>query len=255
MNAIVPFNFDGAELRVIDQSGEPWFTATDVCAILGISKHRDALSKLDADERGSLKVDTLGGTQDVAAVNESGLYTLILRCRDATTPGTAPHRFRKWVTSEVLPSIRRTGQYGATPAISPVSMSRLELLQLAIKSEEERLQLEHTVAELRPAATALARIATADGSFSITEAAKDLQIKPQELFRWLKAHSWIYRRPGAPADLGFQDKITTGYLEHKITPVSRSDGSEKYVTQVRVTPKGLARLAKEFGRGEIHEVG
>jgi prophage antirepressor-like protein len=115
---IVPFLFEGeAMVRVVERDGSPWFVAADVCRVLGIEKHRDALTKLDEDERGSVEVDTLGGRQTLAAVNESGLYTLILRSRDATKPGTVAHRFRKWVTGEVLPALRRTGRYEAPAAM------------------------------------------------------------------------------------------------------------------------------------------
>lgn len=132
-SASVPavFSFEANRtLRVVDQAGEPWFVAADVCGVLGIEYHRDALAKLDDDERGSVKVDTLGGTQQLAAVSESGLYTLILRCRDATTPGTLAHRFRKWVTAEVLPSLRKTGRYEAPAALppSPVGYRRVLLI-------------------------------------------------------------------------------------------------------------------------------
>lgn len=106
------FQFDSSEVRTIMIDDAPWFVATDVCAALGISNSRDALLKLDDDEKGVALTDTLGGKQSLAIVNESGLYTLVLRCRDAVKPGTVPHRFRKWVTGEVLPAIRKTGSYG-----------------------------------------------------------------------------------------------------------------------------------------------
>lgn len=102
MSNLQQYEFEGKEVRVIGEM----FVAKDVCDVLGIEKHRDAMSRLDDDERGSVLVDTLGGQQEMAAVNESGLYTLIMRSRKA-----AAKRFRKWVTAEVLPSIRRTGQY------------------------------------------------------------------------------------------------------------------------------------------------
>lgn len=102
MSNLQQYKFEGKEVRVIGEM----FVAKDVCDVLGIEKHRDAMSRLDDDERGSVLVDTLGGQQEMAAVNESGLYTLIMRSRKS-----AAKRFRKWVTAEVLPSIRRTGQY------------------------------------------------------------------------------------------------------------------------------------------------
>ena len=103
------FNFsqEKAPIRVSLINNEPWFVAKDVCEILGIGKHRDAVSRLDEDERGSVLVDTLGGRQCVSAVSESGLYRLIFQSRKPEA-----RKFRKWVTSEVLPSIRRKGYYG-----------------------------------------------------------------------------------------------------------------------------------------------
>ena len=90
----------------LDEDGNSWFVAKDVCATVGIGSHRDALTRLDDDERGSVLVDTLGGKQEMATVNESGLYSLILRSRKPEAKA-----FRRWVTHEVIPSIRKTGQY------------------------------------------------------------------------------------------------------------------------------------------------
>ena len=98
-------------VRVIDRDGEPWFVAKDVCAVLDHSNYRMAVEPLDDDEKGVSSTYTLGGEQEVLIVSEGGLYTLILRSRQATTPGSAAHRFRKWVTGELLPQIRRAGRY------------------------------------------------------------------------------------------------------------------------------------------------
>ncbi|MGP1464179.1 MAG: BRO-N domain-containing protein [Prevotella koreensis] len=103
------FNFNekaGTPIRVQVINDEPWFVAKDVCQVLGIEKHRDAISRLDEDERGSVLVDTLGGKQQFTAANESGLYHLIFQSRKPEAK-----KFRKWVTAEVLPSIRKTGRY------------------------------------------------------------------------------------------------------------------------------------------------
>lgn len=88
------------------------------------------------------------------------------------------------------------------------------------------------------------RIAKADGSLCVTDAAKALQMRPKELFGWLRENGWIYKRPGSGHDLGYQSKTASGLLEHKVTTVLRADGSEKVTEQVRVTPKGLAKMAK-----------
>lgn len=114
-NALSIFSFDSTvKIRTFTINGEPWFVAIDVCNALGISNNRDALLKLDDDEK-----DTVGltdsqpgmGPQSLSVISEPGLYTMILRCRDATKKGSIPYRFRKWVTSEVLPQIRKTGRY------------------------------------------------------------------------------------------------------------------------------------------------
>jgi prophage antirepressor-like protein len=91
--------------------GNPWFSAKDVSDALGLRNSRKAIAMLDDDEKGVTSSYTPGGMQAVNVISESGLYTLILRCRDAVTPGTIPYRFRKWVTGEVLPQIRKTGSY------------------------------------------------------------------------------------------------------------------------------------------------
>ena len=107
------FAFDDKNVRVVAKDGEPWFLASDLCDVLGIDI--TSIRKLDDDEKGLHSMHTLGGSQQMAVVSESGMWTLILRCRDAVKPGTVPYRVRKWVTAEVLPSIRKTGSYGKTP--------------------------------------------------------------------------------------------------------------------------------------------
>lgn len=104
----------GVNIRVKMINGESWFSGKDVCYSIGISKYRDFLSKLDDDERVSTNMDTLGGNQQITVVNESGLYHLIFLSRKPEAKA-----FRKWVTNEVLPSIRRTGGYSVRPAQRP----------------------------------------------------------------------------------------------------------------------------------------
>lgn len=111
---------------------------------------------------------------------------------------------------------------------------------------EKVIALQGEVEEMRPQVEALERIAVSDGSMCITDAAKTLQVQPKALFQFLDSHRWIYTRQGDNTRIAYQPKLQTGLLEHKTTVVTRSDGSEKTTTQVRVTAKGLARLAREF---------
>lgn len=165
--ALAPLNFTYQNLpvRALMRGDEPWFVAADVCEVLGISKYRDAIAKLDEDERCPVRVDTLGGPQEMAAVSESGLYTLILR---SDKPEAKP--FRRWVTKDVLPSIRRSGSY-ALPGAGDVRPGQAE----ALKGEAmmgELLTLQRQMIEL------LQRV-------SLTPAM--LELTPMNARRWTKA--------------------------------------------------------------------
>lgn len=108
------FSFESKSIRTLAINNEPWFIAKDVCDTLKISNVSDALLKLDDDEKATIGLTDSqagNGAQSISIINESGMYTLILRCRDAVKKGSVPHRFRKWVTAEVLPAIRKTGKY------------------------------------------------------------------------------------------------------------------------------------------------
>ncbi|EMK2686489.1 Bro-N domain-containing protein [Escherichia coli] len=112
MSALAVFSFqEEHQVRVVMINGEPWFVAKDVCDALRLVNSRKALMSLDEDEKGVTLSYTPGGEQKLNIISESGLYTLILRCRDAVKQGTTAWRFRKWVTNEVLPSIRKNGEY------------------------------------------------------------------------------------------------------------------------------------------------
>ena len=111
------FSFESNSIRTLAINNEPWFVAKDLCDTLGITNPSKAILNLDDDEKmistdSNLKLGSAGnGAQSLALVSESGMYTLVLRCRDAVKKGSVPHRFRKWVTAEVLPAIRKTGKF------------------------------------------------------------------------------------------------------------------------------------------------
>ena len=115
-------------------NGSPWFVAKDVCECLGLTKHRDAVSRLDGDERGSVEVDTLGGTQQMAAVNEYGLYSLVLSSRKPSAKA-----FKRWITHEVIPAIRKHGAYMTGETLEQALTSPDFLIRLAteLKTEQE----------------------------------------------------------------------------------------------------------------------
>ena len=138
----IAFSFEDAAVRIISDDGSPWFVATDVCEILGISNTTQALQRLDDDERSMFNIGRSkihGGGGEVNIINESGLYSLILRSRKPEAK-----RFRKWVTGEVLPSIRRNGSYGTlTPADEIRYLNqRLSLLQALQRSRDAVMRQE-----------------------------------------------------------------------------------------------------------------
>jgi len=141
-------------------------------------------------------------------------------------------------------------------SLSVDNLSRMDILQLAMQSEQERLrleeqksQLEDQIKEIQPKADALDLLTLSDGSECITVTAKLLQVqKPKLLFGFMSKERWIYRRSGSTTYVGYQDKIQQGLLEHKITEITRSDGTSKITQQVRVTPKGLAKLAEMLAK-------
>lgn len=132
-------------------------------------------------------------------------------------------------------------------SINPSNLSRLQLIEIAMQAEQERLILENKVVELAPKAKALDRIAThSEGSFCIRDAAKTLQIKEKLLKQTLIERSWLYRRPLGSGYLAYSDKLKKGFMEHKIVTGERSDGSEWVETQARITAKGMAYLSEIF---------
>jgi prophage antirepressor-like protein len=143
--AVMPFSLDGHSLRVVMRDGEPWFVAADVCKALDIASasqavngraDRDGKDGLDDDERGTGTVTTPSGDQKMTIVNESGLYNLIFKSRKPEA-----NRFKKWITSEVLPSIRKTGSYGTPKEVSVPANYIAALEDLLASKKAEALAL------------------------------------------------------------------------------------------------------------------
>lgn len=135
------------------------------------------------------------------------------------------------------------------PAFDPMAaLNDPEFLRGTLLTYSEKvIALEHKVEEMTPDVEALERIAKSDGTMCITNAAKHLQVQPKFLFKLMSENHWIYRRTGGRTWLAYQERIQQGVLEHKVTTVSRGDGSEKVVEQVLVTAKGLTKLSKMLG--------
>lgn len=139
MNNIQIFKYENNDVRTVELNGEPWFVLKDVCAVLGLGTVSKVADRLDADEKGMNQIHTPGGMQDVTVINESGLYNVILR---SDKPEAKP--FRKWVTSEVLPSIRKTGSY-TVPKLSKEMQALFLLDQRTVQQEQRITALENNM--------------------------------------------------------------------------------------------------------------
>ena len=239
MSNIQIFNYQSNEVRTVEMGGEPWFVLKDVCNILGISKYRDTAARLDADERGSVEVDTLGGTQQVIAVNESGLYHVILR---SDKPEAAP--FRKWVTSEVLPSIRKNGGYIAgQEQLSPQELMAKALMvaQKTLADREARIseltaqnsQLTVEKQIMQPKAEYFDELVDRNLLTNFRETAKELGIKPKAFVAWLLEKKFLYRDQKGKL-LPREDK-NSGLFEVK---EAKNDKTQWSGVQTLITPKG-----------------
>ena len=144
MNGLQVFSYNSSEVRTVMRDGEPWFCLKDVCAVLGISKYRDVAARLDPDEREPVRVDTLGGTQEMVFINKSGLYSVILR---SDKPEAKP--FRKWVTSDVLPTIRKTGGYGVDGTKAALAEAKLNNSRARVASAWMKISKENPVSSYK----------------------------------------------------------------------------------------------------------
>jgi prophage antirepressor-like protein len=232
------FPLTNQETRIVDLDGNPWFIGNDVCACVSIANPRNAFARLDDDEKGVCLVDTLGGPQEVVVISEAGLYNLILRSDKPEAKA-----FRRWVTHEVLPQIRKTGVYG-DPMKALADPDALRGLLLTYT--EKVITLEAKVAEQAPKVQAMLRLEGADGSLCVTDAAKVLSVRPKELFSYLSANKWIYKRAGCRHYIGYQDKIQAGLVEMTEYVVTDPEGEQKAYPRAKITAKGLAKLASAF---------
>lgn len=236
---------------VVVKEGEVFASSHDVAAFFG-KNHRDVMRSIDVlvEQEPNLRLRNFTQTLVVVPMPRGG--TREDRCydidRDGFTllamgfTGTKALKFKlRYIEAfnNMEAELRRVSENG--PALDLNDPNALRGLLLSYS--EKALELEKQVDELRPSQEALQRISEADGSLCVTDSAKALQMRPKDLFSWLRQNGWIYRRPGTSYDLGYQSKVTSGLLEHKVTTVLRPDGTEKVTEQVRVTPKGLTKLA------------
>lgn len=174
-----------------------------------------------------------GGIPPIVA--KQGLGTFVTR--------DLVYAYAMWISPSFQLKVIRAYDELVNQPVNPSRLSRLQLIELALIAEQERIALEEKVQVLEPKAAALERIAEAEGNMNITQAAKTLQMPPKRLFAWLSVNGWIYRRPGGREWCAYQSRIVAGYMEHKVIEIGSAE-EPKIATQAMVTPKGLTRLGE-----------
>lgn len=240
---IQQFNFKGAALRTLtDEAGEPWFVAKDVCDILGLENSRKATTELDPDEKNTVTIsDGIPGNPNKTIISEPGLYKLIMRSRKPEAK-----EFQRWVTHEVLPSIRKHGAYMTQQTLDKALTSPDFLIQLATKLKEE----QEKVKELEPKARFADAVAASDGTCLIGELAKmlrqnGLDIGQNRLFAQLREDGYL-GKTGSNRNVPTQKAMDLGLFRIKETAITHSDGHVTINRTAKVTGKGQTYFVNRY---------
>ena len=229
MNTLKSWDYGSHEIRTIEKDGEPWWVLSDVCKVLELSSPHKIADRLDTDEKGRNLIPTPGGSQEMTIINESGLYSVILR---SDKPQAKP--FRKWVTSEVLPTIRRHGAYMTEQTIEKALFNPDFLIELAQQLKDERAKskrLETTVAvqeqqisELQPKASYYDVVLNCKDLLSIGKIAKDYGWSARKMNEVLHELDVQYKQ--GRTWLLYQKYASYGYTSTKTHTYHGDDGME-----------------------------
>lgn len=238
-------NKEFGEIRTVVKDGEPWFVGKDVAEILGHSNPQRALRDyIDDDDKGVTKIVTPGGTQTMAIINESGLYSLILSSK---LPNAK--KFKKWVTGEVLPSIRKNGGY----IVGQETMSDDELMARALQVAQNKIQeRDRQIETMKPKAIFADAVAASHTSILVGELAKILKqngvnIGQNRLYEWLRENGYLIRgNKRTDRNAPTQRSMDMGLFEVKISTVVNSDGSVRETRTTKVTGKGQQYFINKF---------
>ena len=254
MNDLTVFRFERGDVRAGSVDGIQVFVGKDVCEALGVAKYRDALAQLDLDERVSISADTLGGSQQMTAVTEAGIYSLALISRSARAKP-----FLRWLTHDVVPSIRTTGSY-SVESTREIPRNYAEALRAAADEFEAHEETKAALDVAQPRADAWDAIASAAGDYSVGDAAKILAragipTGPTRLFGQLADLKWTYRG-GDGAWRAYAERVEKGYLAEKPSFHYHPKSGERVVDppQVRVTVRGIDRLRQRLHVGALAAV-
>ena len=246
-NEIQRFDFRGASLRTLtDEAGEPWFVAKDVCDILGHSNVSMALDRLDDDERSKFNLGRQGETN---IVNEAGLYVLVLGSRKPEA-----HEFQRWVTHEVLPSIRRHGAYATDVTIDSILNDPDFGIRLLTDLKDERArrrEAERAIEAQKPKVLFADSVAASHSTILVGELAKILKgngvdTGQNRLFQWMRDNGYLISRKGTDFNMPTQKAMELGLFFIKETNIQHSDGHITVNKTPKVTGKGQTYFVNKF---------
>ena len=247
MNELRVFeNAQFGQVRTVMKDGQPWFVAADVCRALEMSDVNMTLRRLDDDEKGASLICTPGGDQKMSIINEPGLYALVLGSRKPEAKA-----FKRWITHEVIPSIRRHGAYVTEDTIDRILGDPdfgIRLLSELKRERERTRQLEQENAAMRPKALFADAVSAAQSSILIGDLAKVLRQNGVEmgsarLFAWMRDNGYLIRQKGASWNMPTQRSMEMRLFEIRETAITHSDG---HVT--------ISRTPKITGVGQIYFV-
>lgn len=254
--SIQPFDFQGNEVRILVDDSEPRWVASDVAKVLGYAAAKDMTRMLDADEKGRQIVPTLGGEQEMTVITEAGLYACILKSR---VP--AAREFKRWVTHEVLPSIRKRGGYLTAEAAEQALTDPDFIIRLATELKEERakvVELETQSQADAPKVLFANAVGASKSTILVGELAKILKgngidIGATRLFAWLRTNGFLINRKGSDWNSPAQKAMDMGLFKVKETAVTHSDGHVTVSKTPKVTGKGQEYFVARFldGRFEL----
>lgn len=245
MNEIQTFDFDGSGIRTLTIDEEPYFVGKDVARVLGYRDTADALKKhVDEEDKLTRQFADSGQRREMKIINESGLYSLILGSKLPEAK-----RFKRWVTSEVLPSLRRNGMYAMDELLDNPDLA-INALQKLKEEREARRQLELQNEQMKPKALFAEAVETSSTSILIGDMAKLLrqngvEVGQRRLFDWLRTNGWLMKS-GESRNMPTQKAMEKGYFEIKERTISNPDGSVRITKTTKVTGKGQVWLTNEF---------
>lgn len=252
MNKLELFNFRTQQVRTVLIENDPWFVGKDIATILGYAKTADAVRKhIDKEDKGVFVLETPGGKQPVTIINESGLYSLILSSKmpDAKV-------FKRWVTSEVLPTIRKHGAYMTDEKAFDVVHNKNGLADLLQQAADQLKQKDIEIAEMKPKALFADSVATSHTTILIGELAKILRgngidIGANRLFAWMREHGYLINRKGSDWNMPTQKSMDLGLFKIKETTINHSNGSTSISKTPKVTGKGQQYFVNKLRKVEV----